>query len=100
VSISSTFYAQLLQQYFCAKKLQSQNVTKEKLREALSYEKFAHKMFVKLTPGGILPNVISLLRQNFSNFLALKLGRCKKAKYFSSLQMLNLSSENWITSPS
>jgi len=38
VSISSTYSAQLLRQYFCAKKLQSQNVTKEKLLEALLYE--------------------------------------------------------------
>ncbi len=33
VSISSTFYARLLCQYFCTKKLQSQNVTREKLRK-------------------------------------------------------------------
>ena len=38
VSISSTFYTCLLHQYFCAKKSQSQNVTREKLRKALSYK--------------------------------------------------------------
>jgi len=32
VSISSTFNAHLLRQYFCAKKLQSRDVTKENLR--------------------------------------------------------------------
>jgi len=49
VSISSTFYARLLRQYFCEKKLQSQNVTRETLHEAILYEKFAHKMLLKLT---------------------------------------------------
>ncbi len=33
------------------KKLQSQNVTREKLHEALSYEKHARKMLMKLTIG-------------------------------------------------
>jgi hypothetical protein len=51
VSISSTFYACLLRQYFCTKKLQSQNTTREKLLEALLYETFARKMLMKLTPG-------------------------------------------------
>jgi hypothetical protein len=40
-----------LRQYFRAKKIQSQNVTREKLRKALSYKKFAHKMLMKLTPA-------------------------------------------------
>jgi len=44
VSISSTFYEHLLRQYFYAnisapKKLQSQYVTREKLRKALLYKK-------------------------------------------------------------
>ncbi len=39
VSISSTFYEQLLCPHFCTKKLQSKTVTREKLCEALSYEK-------------------------------------------------------------
>jgi len=51
VSISSTFYAHLFCQYFFAKKLQSQNVTREKPRKALLYEKFEHKIMMKLTPG-------------------------------------------------
>jgi len=36
-------------QTFCAKKLQSQTVIREKLREALSFEKFERKMLMKLT---------------------------------------------------
>jgi len=52
VSISSTFYLRLLRQYFYTKKFQSQNVTREKLRKALFYQKFSSKMLMKLTPGG------------------------------------------------
>jgi len=51
VSISSTFYAHLLRQYFCANILQSQNVTREKLHKALLYKKFVSKMLMKLTQG-------------------------------------------------
>jgi len=35
---------------FYAKKLHSQNVTREKLRKALSYKKFSQNMLMKLTP--------------------------------------------------
>ncbi len=45
-SISTTFYARLFRQYFCAKKLQSQ-----KLRKALLYEKHARKLMMKSTPA-------------------------------------------------
>jgi len=38
-SISSAFYEHLLRQYSCAKKVQNQTVTREKLRKTLSYEK-------------------------------------------------------------
>jgi len=38
--------------YFCSKKLQSQNVTREKLFKALLYKKFTRKMLMKLTPDG------------------------------------------------
>ncbi len=51
VSISSTFYKKLLRHYLCTKKLQSQNVTKEKLCIALLYEKLSNKMLMKLTLG-------------------------------------------------
>jgi len=44
---SSTFHTHLLQQYFCGKKFQSQNVTREKLRKALSHKKFERKMLMK-----------------------------------------------------
>jgi len=54
VSISSTFYEQLLCQYICSKKLQIQNVTREKLRKALSYENFSRKMLMKLNLGNDL----------------------------------------------
>jgi len=39
----------LLRQYFGTKKLQSQNVTREKRRKVLQYEKFACKMLMKLS---------------------------------------------------
>jgi len=51
VSILSTFYTCLLRQNFGPKKLQSQNVTREKLRLALLYEIFGRKMLMKLTKG-------------------------------------------------
>jgi hypothetical protein len=50
LTISSTFYEQLLRGYSFAKKLQSQTVTREKLCESLSYEKVLSKMLVNLTP--------------------------------------------------
>jgi len=49
VSIPWTFYARLLHRYFCAKKLQSRNLTREKLWNLLSYKKFKLKMLMKLT---------------------------------------------------
>ncbi len=45
-SISPTYYMQLLRRYFCAKKVQTLNLSKQKL----SYEKAARKMLMKLTP--------------------------------------------------
>jgi hypothetical protein len=62
VSISSTFYTQLLRQYFDAKKLQSQNITREKLHKTLLYEKFACKMLMKLKT---VANFINILRAAF-----------------------------------
>jgi len=50
VSISSTFYPSLFGQYFCIKKLQSHNVTREKLlRIIFLNKKFESKMLMKLT---------------------------------------------------
>jgi hypothetical protein len=51
VSISPTFYEQLLCQNPFAKKLQTQIVCAQKLRKKLSYEKASRKVLVKLTPG-------------------------------------------------
>ncbi len=36
---------------FCAKKIQCRNVSREKLRKALSYKKFWHKKLMKAKPG-------------------------------------------------
>jgi len=47
----------LLHQYFCAKKLQSQTVIREKLHKALKFQKGTSKMLMKLTVkrgGGVL----------------------------------------------
>ncbi len=49
--ISSTFFEQLLCQYSCAKKLQSQTVTRENLCKTLLSKKDLSKMLMKLTPG-------------------------------------------------
>jgi len=46
---SSTFYEQILHQYFGAKKFQSQTVTREKLLKTLLYEKVERKALMKLT---------------------------------------------------
>jgi hypothetical protein len=51
VSISPTFYHQLLCQNPFAKKLRAQIVSTYKLCKKLLHEKAAHKILVKLTPG-------------------------------------------------
>ena len=58
-SISPTFYEQLLCQFPYAKKVQTLNVSTEKLLKRLLYEKDARKMLVKLTPCLQLQNVAS-----------------------------------------
>ncbi len=55
-SISPTFYENLLLWFPCAKKLQSQNVNREKVRKTLVWGKAACKMLVKLKPGAQLWN--------------------------------------------
>jgi len=52
-----------LQRYSCAKKLQSQTVTREKLRKILLFEKCARQMLMKLTPG---VDFINILQAAFS----------------------------------
>ena len=49
VSISSTFYAQLLRQYPCAEKLQSQTASTKNFRRKIIGAKTARKMMLKLT---------------------------------------------------
>ena len=51
MSISSTFYEQVLAKLPFAKKLQAQTVRTGKLQKTLSYEKAAHKMLLKSTAG-------------------------------------------------
>jgi len=51
LSISPTFYEQLLRQNPFAKKLQTQIVSTSKLHKKFLYEKVARKKLVKLTPG-------------------------------------------------
>jgi len=55
LSISSTFYEQLLHWYSCTKKLQSQTVIREKLSKALCMKK-ALKIFMKLIPSWWSPS--------------------------------------------
>jgi hypothetical protein len=52
VSITPTFYEQLLHQNPFSKKLQTQIVSTQKLRKKLWYSNAAHKILVKLKPGG------------------------------------------------
>jgi len=79
-SISSTFYSRLLWQYFWAKKLQSQNVTREKLCKALLYKIFLCKMLMKLAPKNLETANSFLGKQNLlfvieeKNFL-IKIGK-------------------------
>jgi len=49
VSMSPTFYEQLLCQYSFTEKLQSQTVGRKKLSKTLLYKKAAHKLLVNLT---------------------------------------------------
>jgi hypothetical protein len=51
VSISPTFYDQLLRQNPCTKKMTNPNCKHIKAVQKLSYEKAARKILVKLTPG-------------------------------------------------
>jgi hypothetical protein len=67
---------QLFGQYPFAKKLQSQNVTREKLHKALSYEKRRRKMLIKSTPSCLSSSKMSRwcrvqLTNNLSLFIVL-----------------------------
>jgi hypothetical protein len=66
VSISPTFYEQLLRQNPFAKKLQTQNCEHIKeLRKKLLYEKAAHKILVKLTPDLIFVSKAGMTRVSY-----------------------------------
>ncbi len=58
VSISPTFYEQLLRQNPFAKKLQTQIVSTKRLRKKPLYEKAVSKILVKLTPVAYIINVL------------------------------------------
>jgi len=51
IDAKNTFYEHPSCQYSCAKKFQSQNVTRGILQKTLTSLKGAHKMFMKLTPA-------------------------------------------------
>jgi len=58
VSISSTFYPSLFRTKVFSAAFLWLHVSRKKQRKALSYEKGAHKMLMKLTPGDNLFNII------------------------------------------
>jgi len=55
LSISTTFYEQICANILAPKKLQSQAVSREKLRKTFSYKKVMSKMLMKLTPYSPIP---------------------------------------------
>jgi hypothetical protein len=57
LSISSTFYEDLLRQYSCAKNYKA-TVIREKLRKPLQYKEDARKLLMKMTPGFDFINVL------------------------------------------
>jgi hypothetical protein len=80
LSISSTFYARILRQYFCAKKFQIQNTAFSEPK--ISYKKCAHKMQMKLTPELALKKLhlnhaFLVLHFNFSKLILIY---CKQDK--------------------
>ena len=79
-SISSTFYKQLLRQYSCAKKLQSQTASTKSFRHKIIGAKAARKMLMKLT--AVLFNNTSI---SFRHSLALLLPPSLLFVYFFAL---------------
>jgi hypothetical protein len=69
VSISLTFYEQLLCQNPFTKKLQTQIVSTLKLRKNLLYKKAARKILVKLTPIWQFHNFLQFFILNPSKFV-------------------------------
>ncbi len=85
-SLGVNFINILRARFFCqnpfAIKSQSQNVTREKLPEALSYENRSCKMLMKLTKG---TSVLGLLQQ-----------KNKSSHFHSSYQILRSLFKSWI----
>jgi len=79
-SILSIFNARFFHQYFGAKKLQSQNETREKLLNLLLNENCVCKMLMKLTTGSISSILLPLA--NFTNILGAYLYRFPLAKNY------------------
>ncbi len=94
VSISSTFYAH----FFHTKVLFCQNVTRKKLPKRLSYEKFSHKMLVKLTAGvNFMNSLIFRTHWMKSFFLITNWANCKQhLANFSKQIRLKFCWWNWI----
>ncbi len=53
LSISSSFYEQLLRQYSCAKKITKPNCNKRKAAQRTFIQKGTSKMLMKFTPDGL-----------------------------------------------
>ncbi len=62
----------------------AKNVTREKLRKALSYEKCVHKMLIKLTPGRVRGR-----KNKYKDFL-----RANPIKFYFPIINLELCSSN------
>ncbi len=73
LSISPTFYEQLLRQNPFAKKLQTQIVSTLNLHRKLSYEKAACKILVKLTPE-VVPELSLHVPQHHEGLLLRRVG--------------------------
>jgi len=67
-SISLAFYEQLLCRYSLAKKFQSQNVSRGKLRKLLLYKKVFSKMLMKLTPDYRLKQIFGNVTASHKTF--------------------------------
>ena len=76
VSISPTFYKQLLCQFPFAKKVQTWALSTKKLLERILYKKAARKMLVKLMPVGteicVIPGMLSFPRFNLESIFKSK----------------------------
>jgi len=90
---SSQFHQCFTSAFFEQKCFFCQNVTREKLREALSYKKRAHKMLVKLTPPALFSSSTFFLScSNCTAFtLTLQLFSLPLLSFYDSSLALSLS---------